>query len=111
LVYSGYFTDFNDNIVTKAISLKTILGFLTSKATHHVQLLDVAVLNPRKKIFDQRTIESAIGLISKEDMIEVFFIAWTKEIQAKKKNILSGNEVSEIWALNFTTMQARLKLF
>jgi hypothetical protein len=50
-------------------------------------------------------------LISKEDMIEVYFIARTEEIQAKKKNILSRYEVSEIWALNFTTLQARLKLF
>ena len=47
----------------------------------------------------------------KKDAIKVASAAWTDGIQAEKKNILSGFEVSEIWPLNVTAMQARLKLF
>jgi hypothetical protein len=44
----------------------------------------------------------------KKDEIKDSSIAWDEEIQSKKKNILSGFEVSGI---HFAAMQARLKLF
>jgi DDE superfamily endonuclease len=115
LVYGGYRSDFNEDIVTKAISLYIILGLLPSNASHLVQPLDIAVFKPFKSIMkrhlDQRMIEKAIVTISKRDAIEVSSIEWADGIQAKNINILSGFEASGIWPLNFTRMQEKLNLF
>jgi hypothetical protein len=64
-----------------------------------------------KRILDQRMIENSIVSISKKDAIELSSIGWIEGIQAKKKNKLSVFEVSGIWPLNFTAVQAGLKLF
>jgi DDE superfamily endonuclease len=70
LVYDGYSSHFNEDIVTKAISLNIILVLLPSNATHLMQPLDIAVFKPfktiMKRILDQRMIENAIVSISKK---------------------------------------------
>jgi DDE superfamily endonuclease len=48
LIYDGYSSHFNENIVIKAISLNLILLLLPSNATHLVQHLDTTVFKPFK---------------------------------------------------------------
>jgi DDE superfamily endonuclease len=64
LVYDGYRSYFNEDIISKAISLNIILVLLPSNATHLVQPLHIAVFKPfktiMKQILDQRMIENAM---------------------------------------------------
>jgi DDE superfamily endonuclease len=46
LVYDGYGSHFNEDVVTKAISLNIILVLLPANASHFVQPLDIAVFKP-----------------------------------------------------------------
>jgi DDE superfamily endonuclease len=70
LVYDVYSSPFNEDIVTKAISLNIILVLLPSKATSLVQPLHIALFKPCKTIMNrmlyQRMIENAIVSISKK---------------------------------------------
>ena len=53
LIYNGYLSHYNKEIIAKAIRIKVILLLLPSNSMHMIQLLDVAVFKPFKTILKQ----------------------------------------------------------
>jgi DDE superfamily endonuclease len=77
LIYDGYGSHFNEEIVARAVQLKIIL---LSNATHILQPLNMAVFKPFKTTlkhhFESFMIENATTTFSKKDMIQVASSAW-----------------------------------
>ena len=85
LVYDGYSSHFNKDIVTKAISFNIVFGFIASKRCN-CWILPCSI----KQLLYQIMIEKAILLISKRYAIEFSSIAWTDGIQEKKTILFLG---------------------
>jgi hypothetical protein len=115
LVYDGYGSHYNDDIVKKAIQLRIILVLLPENATHLIQPLDICVFKPFKTILKQTMdnfmIEKACTSFSKKDAVEISSVAWNDGIIDKKHNIIAGFKSSGIWPLNFSQMQRRWRLY
>ena len=115
LVYDGYGSHYNNEIVNKAIELRVILVLLPANATHLIQPLDIAVFKPFKSVLKKnietfmiRTGQTSIG---KKDAIEINSTAWIDGIVRKEQNVVNGFRGSGIWPVSFPTMQHRLALF
>jgi hypothetical protein len=115
LIYDGYGSHYNEEIVSRAIQLKIILVLLPANATHILQPLDVAVFKPfkttLKRHFECFMIENATTTFSKKDMIQVASSAWLKAVVERDQNIIHGFQTTGIWPLSFPSMQRRLCLF
>jgi len=115
LVYDGYGSHYNEDIILKAIQIKVILILLPANATHLIQPLDIAVFKPFKTVLKQRMeafmIENASTSYSKKDAIEISSAAWTEGIINKAENIVSGFKASGIWPPSFVMMQKHWRLY
>jgi DDE superfamily endonuclease len=109
LIYDGYGSHFNEEIVARAVELKIILVLLPSNATNILQPLDVAVFKPfkttLKRHFESFMIENATTTFSKKDMIQVASSAWLQGVVEKEHNIIHGFKTTGIWPLSFPNMQ------
>ena len=115
LIYDGYSSHYNKEIVAEAIRIKVILVLLPSNSMHMIQPLDVAVFKPFKTILKwhikRYLIESAVTTISKKDAISVASQAWIEGIMRKEENIKNGFRACGLWPLSFPKMQARWKAY
>ena len=111
LVYDGYGSHYNEEIIQKAVELKIILVLLPANATHLVQPLDIAVFRPFKTVLKRHVetfmIENAVTSLSKQDGIKLSSSAWKEGISEKSANIISGFKSSGIWPISFPAMQHR----
>lgn len=115
LVYDGYGSHYNDEIVSKALLPKIIPVLLPANATHLLQPLDVSVFKPfkttLKRHFEGYMIENATTTFSKKQMIQVASCAWLAAVIEWEQNIVHGFDTTGIWPLSFPKMQRRLCLF
>ena len=115
LVYDGYGSHYNDEIVAKAIQLQIILVLLPANSTHLIQPLDISVFKPFKTVLkrevDSFMINNAVTAFSKKDSITITSKAWIEGIVNRKDNIISGFKASGLWPLSFSAMQARWRLY
>jgi hypothetical protein len=115
LVYDGYSSHYNDEIVWKAIELKIILVLLPANSTHLIQPLDIAVFKPFKTILkrqmDSFMIENSVTSFSKKEAIQIASRSWMEGVVEKKSNIVAGFKAGGIWPISFPTMQSRWNLF
>ncbi|OQR96207.1 hypothetical protein ACHHYP_16594 [Achlya hypogyna] len=115
LVYDGYSSHYDQDIVRVALRLKVILVLLPSNSTHLVQPLDVAIFGPYKRILRKLTqdfmVDTATVNLTKRDAIGIASRAWEEGVVAKRRNAVSGFRTCGLWPLNFPAMQARLALF
>jgi hypothetical protein len=112
LVYGGYNSHFNADIVQEASTSFWFycLQTLPILCNHWILPCSSNFKNSEKS-FGSKNDRKCNWIAFKEDVIEVSSIGLTEGIQAKKKHILSGFEFSIIWPLNFVSIQARLNLF
>ena len=84
LVYNGYGSHYNTDIVEKAIGLRIILVLLPSNSTHHIQPLDISVLKPfkteLKHQIEKFMIENACTSFTKKYAIAIASIGFEKVI-------------------------------
>jgi hypothetical protein len=115
LVYDGYASHYNDEIVERAIQLNIILVLLPANSTHLIQPLDIAIFKPFKTALKRRMekfmIDNAVTAFSKKDAIEVTSDAWVEGVVNKGEIIVSGFRASGIWPVSFPSMQHRWRLY
>ena len=115
LVYDGYSSHYNTDIVLKAIELRIILVLLPANATHLIQPLDVSVFKPLKlslkREMDEFMVNHAVTSFNKKDSIDITPRSWNSIIVGKSRNIAAGFEASGLWPPSFPKMQRRWKLY
>ena len=115
LVYDGYGSHYNKEIILRAIQLKVILCLLPANATHLIQPLDIAVFRPFKAILkkkiNQYMIDHASTSFSKKEAIKISSEAWKEGVIKKSANIISGFKASGIYPCSYPKMQQRWKLY
>jgi len=115
LVYDGYGSHYNDEIVEKAIEIGVILLLLPANATHLIQPLDISVFKPFKTVLKREMesfmIDNAVTTFTKKQALQIASIAWTSGIIEKPTNIINGFEASGIYPPSFPLMQKRWRLY
>ena len=115
LVYDGYGSHYNTDIVEKAIELRIILVLLPSNSNHLIQPLDILVFKPFKTELKHQIKKFMIGnactSFTKKDAIAIASIRFEKGIINKPENIVAGFKAGKIWPVYFPQMQSWWWLF
>jgi hypothetical protein len=115
LIYDGYSSHYNEEIVGKALSYKIIIVPIPANATHLIQPLDVAVFKSFKieikRHIEAFMIENAVTTIKRRDAVGLASEAWNKGVVAKKQNVISGFQTCGLWPISYPAMLRRLRLF
>jgi hypothetical protein len=115
LVYDGYSSHYNDDIVSRAVDLKIILVLLPANSTHLLQTLDISVFKTfkacLKACITNYMIANGKTTLTKKDALTIFTLAWKEGIVETAGNILAGFKAGGMYLLSFPAMQTKFRLF
>ena len=110
LVYDGYGSHYNTDIVERAINLRIILVLLPSNSTHLIHPLEILVFKPVNKELKQQIkkfmIENSGMSFTKIDAIAIASIVFEKGIINKPENIVASFKARGIWPVSFPPMHS-----